>query len=73
MALGLLLLSSVTAQAAGTPPQCSAPPSPLQVEVGDPPSFAGSCFDEEGDALTITITEQPTKGGAEVVGVPRFV
>ena len=73
-ALGLLLLWSGSAQAAGTPPQCSAPPSPLQVEVGDPPSFAGSCFDQEGDTLTITITEQPQKGTADVVtGLPPFV
>ena len=38
----------------------------LQVEVGDPPVDAGSCFDDEGDDLTITITQPPQKGTAEV-------
>jgi hypothetical protein len=44
------------------------------VEVGAAPSFAGSCFDEEGDALTITITQAPLRGTADVVtdGFPPF-
>jgi Bacterial Ig-like domain (group 1)/Bacterial Ig domain/Thrombospondin type 3 repeat len=53
--------------AVNDPPRCSAPPFPLQVEVGDPPIFAGSCFDDEGDSLTIAITQQPQNGTAEVV------
>jgi hypothetical protein len=67
MALVLLLLSSGNARAAGAPPQCGGPLQ-LHVEVGDPPVAAGSCFDDEGDNLTITITQQAQKGTAEVVG-----
>ena len=66
MAAALLLVSPGSAQAAGAPPQCFATSSPLQVEVGDPPSFAGACFDAEGDALTITITGPAQKGDASV-------
>ena len=65
MALVLLLLSSGNARAAGAPPQCGGPLQ-LHVEVGDPPVVAGSCFDDEGDDLTITITQPPLKGTAEV-------
>lgn len=57
------------------PPQCFGPFSePLQVEVGNSPSAAGSCFDEEGQSLTFTITQQPQKGVAAVVtqGIPPF-
>src|SRR4029453_9786934 len=67
MALVLLLLSSGNARAAGAPPQCGGPLQ-LHVEVGDPPVAAGSCFDDECDNLTITITQQAQKGTAEVVG-----
>ena len=61
--------------AVNDPPQCSGPFGVLEVEIGDPPSFAGSCFDEEGQDLTITITQQPQKGTAEVVteGFPPLV
>ena len=65
MALVLLLLVSGNARAAGAPPQCGGP-FQLHVEVGDPPVGAGSCFDDEGDDLTITITQPPQKGTAEV-------
>jgi uncharacterized protein YggU (UPF0235/DUF167 family) len=66
MALVLLFLLAGRAHAVEVPPQCSGPPL-QQVEVGDPPSFAGFCFDAEGDNLTITITQEPQKGTAEVV------
>jgi hypothetical protein len=74
VALAVLELLSGSGQAAVAPPQCSGPFVPvLEVEVGDPPSFAGSCSDPEGDALTITISQPPQRGTAEVVGVPPFV
>ena len=52
--------------AVNDPPQCSAPPQ-LQVEVGEPANFAGNASTKRATTLTITITEQPTKGTAEVV------
>ena len=67
MALVLLLLVSGNARAAGAPPQCGGSFQLLHVEVGDPPVGAGSCFDDEGDDLTITITSRRMKGTAEVV------
>jgi uncharacterized protein YggU (UPF0235/DUF167 family) len=63
----LLLSSAAGAQGAATPPQCYGSPL-LQVEVADPPSFAGNCSDLDGDNLTITITQQPQKGTAAIVG-----
>ena len=53
--------------AVNDPPQCSASQPMPGIEVGDLPSFAGPCFDDEGENLTITITQQPQKGTAEVV------
>ena len=60
-------VTTTNVPAVNDPPQCwgSASP-PLEVEVGDPPILAGSCFDDEGDPLTITITQQPQKGTAQV-------
>ena len=52
--------------AVNDPPQCEGPFFPLYVEVGDPPVDAGPCFDDERDDLTITITQPPQKGTAEV-------
>jgi hypothetical protein len=63
----LLLFASGSARAAGAPPECSGFGDALQVEVGDLPTFAGWCFDEEDDDLTVTITQAPQKGTAEVV------
>lgn len=63
----LLLFASGSAPAAAAPPQCFGPAEVLRVEVGDPPAFAGACFDEEDDDLTVTITQAPQKGTAEVV------
>ena len=48
------------------PPSCSGL-RPARYEVGEP-GVAGCCFDEEGDQLTITITQQPTKGTAQIEG-----
>jgi hypothetical protein len=59
-----------SAQAAATPPWCTWSPS-LEVEVGDL-AGAGSCQDDDGDALTIIITEQPLKGTLAVTSGPPY-
>jgi hypothetical protein len=61
-----LLFASGSAHAAGAPPECFGFEA-LQVQVGDLPISAGGCFDEEGDDLTVTITQAPQNGTAEVV------
>ena len=67
---GLLVLASLLfagpANAAGNAPLCS-DLSPDDTEVGET-SFIGGCFDDEGDNVHITITQQPTKGTATVLG-----
>jgi hypothetical protein len=63
----VLLLASGSARAAGAPPECFGPDEAVQVEVGDLPIPVGGCWDEDGDDLTITITQAPQKGTAEVV------
>lgn len=63
----LLLFTSGSARAAATPPECWGSFEALQVEVGDPPTYAGGCYDMDDDDLMITITQAPQKGTAEVV------
>jgi Bacterial Ig domain len=67
LAWTLLLFASGSARAASEPPECSGSVEALQVEVGDLPMPAGWCFDADGDELTVTITQAPEKGTAEVV------
>ena len=63
------------APAVNDPPTCWEPSSPVEVEIGDLPSGVTECFDEEGDELTITITQQPLKGKVEIVDpdMPGYV
>ncbi|HYI37331.1 MAG TPA: Ig-like domain-containing protein [Thermoleophilaceae bacterium] len=54
--------------AVNDPPSCGTfMPPPIEAEIGEEQSL-GSCFDEEQDPMTITITQQGTKGTATVTG-----
>jgi hypothetical protein len=70
IAFVLVLLLAGSAQASGTPPWCTGPTS-LEVEVGDL-AGGGFCSDDDGDALTIIITEQPLKGTLAVTSGPPY-
>ena len=52
-------------------PVCSASPTATEVELGET-EFVATCQDDEGAPLTVSVTQQPTKGevGNQVIGGP---
>ena len=66
MAMAAMAFCAANAQAAA--PSCTVPPGTLSPEVGDEP-FIANCQDPDGEAPTVTITQQGTKGTASAVAV----
>ena len=64
----VMTVTTDNVEAVNDAPQCPTATWKLQFEVGGEDGFAGSCFDDERDPLTITITQQPMKGKATVTG-----